>query len=318
MTIPLHQTCLAIMSDAVEVEAGMPMTLEVEVSCAGGCDLSGRPVTLATPDGPLTNSDAVAGDDRRFTATLTVAAPQSVGVYEWAVQMPRFESPNAVHEESASHRFVFKVIPHSTSLAVWDVTSPVPVLGTLRLKTGAKCSASCALAGRRVEVFDGEGTLVGEGEIGDMLLAGTTGLYWTEMELQAPAIQGVLTWSVALKTADLELPHDAAVAKFSFRADPPPDHRVTVELVGPDDHAPLDDAEVRLGQYVSTSNAEGVAVFHLPAGSYDLTIRKDGYDTAPQNVLVGEEMTVRVEAVKTLTQAEREDRLARFADVEWG
>jgi hypothetical protein len=317
--LPVHQTRLAIISpDPIEVQAGMPLTVEVGVSCAAGCDLSGRLVTLSTHDSPLLESHAAAGGNGRFIATFTLAAPRSAGDYEWTIQTPRVESSTAVHEESAPQRCAVKVVPHSTSLAVWDVTSPVPVLGTLRLKAGAKCSASCPLAGRRIEVCNDQGTVVGEAELRDTVLAATDALYWTDIELQAPDVQDVLTWCVALKADDLELPHDAAIATFSFRTDPPAEHRVTVELVGKDDQAPIDDAEVRLGHYAGASNAQGLAVFHLPAGSYDLTTRKDGYETAPLTVVVGEEMTVRVEAARTLTQAEREERLASFVDIEWG
>jgi hypothetical protein len=35
-------------------------------------------------------------------------------------------------------------------------------------------------------------------------------------------------------------------------------------------------------------------------------------------ISVADEMTVRIETATTLTQAEKEDRLARCADVEWG
>jgi hypothetical protein len=208
--------------------------------------------------------------------------------------------------------------PHPTSLAVWDVTSPVPASGRLKLKTGAKCLASCSLAGHRLEILNEQGKLVGDGQLRDDVLAGMTALYWTEVELPAPDLTGVSTWSVVLKVNDCQVPHGEARASFSFRADPPSEHHVTIELRGQDSQAPLADAEVRLGQYLSISSVLGLAVFHLPTGSYELSIRKDGYEVEPTILAIAKDMVESIEATRTLTQAEREARLERFVDVEWG
>ena len=43
---------------------------------------------------------------------------------------------------------------HKTSLAVWDLASPVVVGRPGKMKVGAKCSAGCTLTDHEVEVFD--------------------------------------------------------------------------------------------------------------------------------------------------------------------
>lgn len=316
--VPVHQTHLAIApSESLEVEAGVPVTLQVDVSCTIGCDFQGVAVTLASSEGLVRTSDLIAGGDGGFTTAFALRAPEQVGEYSWTIRVPRIESANAVHEDSAL-TLVVRTIPHKTSLAVWDVTSPVSVMGTLKLKVGAKCSANCPLTGQRVDLFDEQGTLVREVKLGDAPLEGTIALHWADVELQAPATEGMRVWSVALKAEDLHTPHDGANATFSFRSDRPPQHRVIIELLGNGTQSPLEEAEVRMGLYARMSSARGLAVFELPEGSYDLSIRKDGYEVPPMTIAVGEEMTVRIEAMKTLTQAEREERLARFVDVEWG
>jgi hypothetical protein len=191
------------------------------------------------------------------------------------------------------------------------------VLGILKLKVGAKCSASCPLTGQLVDVLDEHGRRVGEVRLSDTPLEGTTALHWADVELEAPETEGLRIWSAALKPGDCLLPHVGADATFSFRSDPPPRHQVIIELVG-NTQAPLDEAEVRMGLYVRTSDARGLAVFELPEDKYELSVRKDGYEAPPMTVVVAETLTVRIEAMKTLTQAEIEELLARRADVEWG
>ena len=74
--------------------------------------------------------------------------------------------------------------------------------------------------------------------------------------------------------------------------------------------ARLEQAEVRLGLYVTSTDECGRASLDLPDGTYELSIRKDGYEALPMVLEVRSDTTVQVEAIPTLTRAEWEDKLA--------
>ena len=96
---------------------------------------------------------------------------------------------------------------HETSLAVWD--SGRDCRGDrFAVKVGAKSSAGCTLAGRRIEVFDGN-AVVASGRFGDTPWPGTSALFWTEVELRAPATPGAVTLTVRFDAAELDEPISA-------------------------------------------------------------------------------------------------------------
>ena len=57
-----------------------------------------------------------------------------------------------LHPE-VSTPFSFTVIPHSVSLSVWDVPSPIVLSTRFRIKVGVKCSGDCRLAGERFGIL---------------------------------------------------------------------------------------------------------------------------------------------------------------------
>src|SRR5690606_23679650 len=92
-------------------------------------------------------------DGASRTSPFTVSAPDAVGRHVWTLVFPRHEAEGAIYEESRCD-FSFETKPHSTSLAVWDVSSPVLPGQALAVKAGAKCSAGCDLSGKEVELRD--------------------------------------------------------------------------------------------------------------------------------------------------------------------
>ena len=133
--------------------------------------------------------------------------------------------------------------PHATSLAVWDIPSPV-VIGTLfEIKVGAKSSGDCELAGRAIEVCDQSGATLARGRLGDTPWPGTTGLYWTQRSsCGARRTKDLSTWSVRFAATELELPHEGASANFNVTAARPPEHRLTVKVVAKETSDPIDEA----------------------------------------------------------------------------
>ena len=60
---------------------------------------------------------------------------------------------------------------HGTSMAVWDLPSPITITSKFRLKVGVGCSAGCKLSGGTVEVRDQEGRGSGDHDTGHPALA---------------------------------------------------------------------------------------------------------------------------------------------------
>jgi hypothetical protein len=302
-----------------EVEVGADIALKVKVRCSSGCDLRGEPVEVVTPDGVVMTREQLADDaaGNNETEDFAVHAPEQAGEYTWSLVFPRHETENVIHDES-SLAISFKTIPHKTSLAIWDVPSPVAMNKAFTAKIGIRCSARCQLAGQLVEVLDETGTKMGEGKLGETPWEGTDALYWGVAEITAPATEGVSFWTVKFAGAELELAHEEASVNFSFRTDKPPEHRVTIKVIGEDTRAPIQHAQVQLGFYVAETDEGGLATFELPEGTYHLKIGKDGYEGPPMSVEAVEDVTIQVEAVKTLTEAEIDEKVRQFEASSWG
>ena len=248
------------------------------------------------------------------TKEITLRAPTELGEHAWSIMFPRHESEDAVHEES-DLRVAFRTKSHSSSIAVWDVPSPVIVDRAFKVKVGVKCSALCQLTGRDVEIRDGAGDRVARGTLGERPWPGTDSLYWAEVVLRGPVAEDVSAWTVTFVAADL---HEAASATFSSRAARPPEHTATIRITAVDTSAPVEGVEVRLGAYEAFTNALGLAAVEVPTGTYDLTIRKDGYTADPVSIEVSRDARIDLELSGAPTRAEVEERLMRFEDYRWG
>lgn len=287
------------MSQAIplEFEAGTDITLKVKVSCPEGCDLRGMPVSVMAADEIIGTSELATFDEAvNETEAFALKAPGQVGEHAWTVLFPKHEIEGAVHQES-SLVVSFTTRPHATSMAVWDVPSPVVMNRSFTIKVGVKCSATCQLVGRLIEVCDGMGTRIGESRLGATPWPGTSALYVAEVELAAPATDGTAFWSARFAAAEPGLPHDEASAAFSFRIARPPEHRVTVQVADKGTKAPLENVEVRLGVYRASTDAQGRAILELPGGVYPLGAWKAGYEMRTRTVKVGKDRMIRVEAV---------------------
>ena len=238
------------------------------------------------------------------TEDFALKAPGQVGEHAWTILFPRHEIEGAVHEESCLV-VSFTTRPHTTSMAVWDVPSPVVMNRSFKVKVGVTCSATCQLAGRLIEVCDEAGTRIGASRLGETPWPGTSALYVAEVELAAPATEGIPAWSARLPprgggpgaAAESGLPHEEASATLSFRTAKPPEHRVTVKVTDKETEAPLENVAVRLGVYRASTDAQGLASLELPGGVYDVDAWKVGYETLPRTVEVGKDQMIQVEAL---------------------
>ena len=201
--------------------------------------------------------------------------------------------------------------PHATSIAVWNVPSPVVAGSRFGVTVGVKCAAACPLAGRPVVVRDAAGVEVGRGRLDSQPAPGTRALYAASVALAAPAEAGVHAWTVMFPAAGSGAPpatdggsaetppeaaHAEAQAAFSFRAAAPPEHRVTVTVHDRTTEAPLAGVEVHLGPYCAATDAAGGARVDVPAGDYDLYVRKAGYAPHTGRVAVTGDVALGVSA----------------------
>ena len=106
--------------------------------------------------------------------------------------------------------------------------------------------------------------------------------------------------------------------QFSFLADAPPEHRISIHVIANDTRAPVARAHVRLGFYAGDTDESGVARFAVPKGTHVLTASADGYTGLPISVEVDGDATVTLEAIRTLTEAEREERARQLEASSWG
>jgi hypothetical protein len=279
-----HETSVGMVRPSPsQVDAGANVALRVQVSCPEACDLRGGIVRIVGQDGALAGQVELTEFDgaANLTDEFVVTAPMEPGEYAWMAVFPALEKEGISHRE-ASTPVVFIVKPHSTSIAVWDIPSPIPFNDRFKIKVGVKCSAECNLVDKEIRVYGQRGKKVATGVLGGVPWAGTSGLYWAEVELEAPGVQGYYKWRVRFPKPGLQLPHEGASYQFGFTTARPPEHVVTVEVIGHDTKTPIGYARVVLSppsgpSYAAYTDGGGVAKLKVPSGEYDLFISKTGH-----------------------------------------
>jgi hypothetical protein len=281
-----------------EVPAGTDLVIKATVSCSEGCDLRGMPLKVTAPDATVSTSELAAPDDEsNASVDITLMTPKQVGAYTYSLTVPARESDGIRHEESTLAVHV-TTIPHGTSLAVWDIPSPVVMGERFEIKVGAKSASGCDLNGTEIAICDDTGAELARGRLQETPWPGTSALYWTTLELTAPAREGFCSWSVKFATTELELPHDASSAEFSFVVGKPLEHRLTVTVVEKETKSPVEYAIVRMGVYRAATDQSGMAEVSVPKGTFDLVIWKAGYEHPTQAMTVKEDASVVIEVVK--------------------
>ena len=310
---PRHAIVLDLKTPVGEVDTLAVFVIPVTVESTSPCDLGGSPFqvlesgdVVAAGDLPaLVRYDPDSHDvdprerhfDRRDAVEIPLTAPAQIGAFEWTLVIPAREIDGIAHRE-ATLPIAFTTKAHGTSLAVWGNPSPVGMGETFVVNVGAKCSAGCELTGKEIEIRDDTGALVASGSLGRAPFEGTTALYWTAVEMTAPASEGQFDWPVTFAAPELQLPHGGASTRFSFVTVKAPEHRVSVEIVEGGAGGPIAQAQVRLGVYRTATDDAGMATFDVPAGEYRLFVSKTGYEVPERTLDVGANVTVQVEAEK--------------------
>ena len=316
---PAHPTTLSSPQQIPpEVEVGAEIALTVQVACPHGCDLRGLPVEITA-----SNSNEVVAvgelahheDAANASGEIRVNAPRAVGNHAWTVRFPPHRSEAAVHETSELP-LRFRTVPHACSLTAWGAPSPTPAGGRFQVKVGVRCASGCRLSGARVVVYDGAEQAVGDGILGDTPWHESGALYWTAVEAQAPDAEGVHAWTAMLADAATELPHDGAPAAFGFRTGKVCEHRAEVRVIEAGARTPVAGVEVRIGPYMGSTGADGVAAVAVPKGVFEVSIRRDGLEAPPFTVSVDGDLALDIEAAVVPKRAELHERAIR--DFPWG
>ena len=276
--VSAHETSTSMVEASTgEFDAGADIALQVRVLCPSACDLRGNMVTIMAQDAAVKQIELVSFDGTvNETDGFVVKAPTVLGQYTWTAVFPAQEKEGVLHEESSAP-FSFTVKSHTTSMAIWDVPSPIAVGAKFRLKVGVKCSAECSLHTKKIEIYNGEGTGVATGTLGAAPWPGTNALYWAEVELEAPSAEACYTWTVSFPKPDLGLPHEGSAGTFTFATTKPPEHRVTVEVIDKDKKTPVKGAQVVLYPYRGCTDDAGVTRVYVPKGEYKVRVFKDDY-----------------------------------------
>jgi hypothetical protein len=281
------------------VMVGSQIRLKAKAMCPLGCDVDGAVVHLVAGQEVLATSRLVASQDDsawRETKELSAAAPERLGSFSWLLVFVGQEIGGTPHGQ-VSLAVLFATEPVATSLAVWDVPATVVIGEAFRIKVGVKSSSACMLEGAEVEILDETGTRKGTGRLGGSPWAGTTALYWAEIEAAGPDKEGPAYWSARFPPTESGLPHDSGLAEFSFVAVKPPDHKLTIIIFDKETAAPIENAQVRLGCFRTATDASGVAELSVPDGHYELTAWIASHELSPMGIEVTEDMELRLQAV---------------------
>jgi hypothetical protein len=288
-------TCVIHVSPDV-VDAGAEMTLQGQVSCAPTCDLRGHALLVKDEAGADARSVELTQFDGETNQTneFDVKAPVKAGVYMWMAVCPAVVKGGISYVE-ASTPISFTVKRHTTHVVAWDIPSAIVIRERFRIKVGIKCSSECHLANRDFEIYDHEGTQVATGTLPGDRWPGTTGLYVAEVELQAPASEGLYSWSVKGPGSDVGVPHAEGSNSFGVRVVSHPECLVTVETVDRITQTPLGGARVVMHPYKAVTDERGIAQMRVAKGAYRLFVSQTKYLTFGVPVEVTADMTARAE-----------------------
>jgi len=235
-----------------------------------------------------------AGDDG--SVRFMLRAPEEVGEHRLRLIVACGEK--APERAEGALDFELTTVPHETSLAVWDVPSPVVRNARFEVKAGAKCTSHCALAGKVIEIRDESGELIGSGALGDAALPGTTALAFTTISLKAPRKLALNSWTAGFAPSELKLPHGSAMSRFTFVTVAEPEHSVSVTVVNKETKTPIAGAQVRLGVYRAETDESGAAKVRVPKGAFPLVVTRSGYKMPERKIEVAKDVRVRIAAEK--------------------
>lgn len=271
---PPHEiTSFAIEVRPSSVDAGAEVTLVGEVWCTPPLDLEGHPVLIRGGEGALLASTEIVAFDGvvNRSGELVLKAPAATGHCVWTAVLTA-GTADGVGFDEASAPIAFDVVPHGTSVVVWDVPATIVAGERFGIKVGVKCSSECTPAGWQIEIVDHAGNPLAVATPGKTPWPGTAALYFADVELTAAGTEGLHRWTARATASDAELPHEGSEAGFSVRFVPSPEFLVRVEVVDKESRAPVRSAKVVVHPYRVFTDDRGVAEVRVPKGEYTIFV----------------------------------------------
>ena len=184
---------------------------------------------------------------------------------------------------------------HIVSVVAWDIPSTTVAGERFRIKAGIKCASECRFAHAGFGIYDHNGARVGGGTLGGDVWPGTTGLFVADVELEAPADEGLHTWIVKAPESDPGVSHAPGSTSFGVRVVSRPDHVVRIEAIDKDTQLPLAGAQVVMHPYKAVTDDRGLAEVSVATGTYKLFVSQPRYLTYGMPIEVTADTTTRAE-----------------------
>ncbi len=278
-----HPTSVAIWGVPSPVAAGSRFTVTVGVKCADACRLAGRPVVIRDGTGRdlgrgTLGAEPAAGTRALYAAAVPLTAPPEPGMHAWTAAFPGAEAAEPPADEPAPppEPATEPVVPHrgaATAPTRKAPATPREAPPATRYEASAPPPRDAAPTPRNDPVA-------------------------------APPLHGAdsATCHRAVPVQGHEAAaaprHETATCTFSFRTVEPAGNAVTVTVVDRDTEAPLTNADVHLGVYRASTDAEGTARIETSEGDYELYVRSPGYTPYTEPVTVSGDAALRVTAVR--------------------
>lgn len=204
-------------------------------------------------------------------------APDDPGRAVWTAHLPEGEDDGVTAFELA-----FDVRAHSLSLTLWNVPLAVERGARFSLRAGLRCSAGCDMSGQRIVFHSEDGGPIVSVKTREMPKEGTEAVYWTEIDLEAPSIDGKAVWEVIGKAEGLAYCHTEARTQIAINVVSPAEHKISVCAIDAETSAPIARAKVVAHPFRTFTDAEGRAELRLPSGRRKLFV--SGPDHMPYQV----------------------------------
>jgi len=211
---------------------------------------------------------------------------------------------------------------HSRRIVVWDVPPAVECGETFRIKLGVKCESDCLPREWSVELHDETGSVLTTTRLSDEPWAGTAALYHAEVELTAPASEGMFTWdAVAPGVGQLESAaeaadesgeaacnsaHDEVSQRFNVRTVSAPECLLEIVAIDRERQTPVRGAKVVVHPYRALTNDNGIAEIRVPKGAYRVFVSGGDYYPFRHDAEVDADMTIRAELEVALAPSDAE------------
>ncbi|KAA9009943.1 peptidase associated/transthyretin-like domain-containing protein [Histidinibacterium aquaticum] len=273
MTAALKASGLTVTPETVD--AGATMTLTAKLASTPPRDMTGQTLQIIDhDDAPAGELEIVQFDGRvNRTGKLTLDVPSEPGTYEWRA-VPLAGAKQDDLQETEALAFTVTVTAHTTRLNVWGVPTAIEAGSRFTAEIGLKCSSGCEMTGRRFEVVDATGEVMGNGTLSGEILPGTQSLYVARAELTAPETEGRHDWSIRVDAGDAL--HPGAEAPLRIRTTAAAEALVTVRVTDSESGDPLPGQSVVMHPYRATTDEDGCARLRVAKGSYTVFVSGRG------------------------------------------